>query len=96
MDDRRASAKVPGMTSWNPQRGVFLYRPRLGAGNRPLPLQEPAFPWLVMPLFGLGFALFFAGLALIGIDSQLWEGLLAAVGMGLVAAAAAVLAKRFL
>jgi hypothetical protein len=96
MDDRLLPARVLGMTSWNPQRGVYLYRPRLGAANRPLPLQEPAFPWLVMPLFGLGFALFFAGLALMGIDSQLWEGLLAAVGMGLVAAATAMLAKRFL
>jgi hypothetical protein len=49
-----------------------------------------------MPLFGLGFALFFAGLALMGIDSRLWEGLLALAGLGLVGAAAAVLVRRFL
>ena len=84
------------MTTWTPQRGVYLYRPRLGAGNRPLYVDEPEFPWLVLPLFGLGFALFFAGLALVGLEPHFWEWLLAAAGMALCAAGAFILARRFL
>ena len=84
------------MTSWTPQRGVYLYRPRLGLGNRPLELEDPEFPWLALPLFGLGFVLFFAGLALVGLEAHPWDGLLAAAGMALCGVGAFILARRFL
>ena len=84
------------MTPWSPQRGVYLYRPRLGLGNRPLSHEEPEFPWLVLPLFGLGFVLFFAGLALVGLEAHAWEWLLAAAGMALVGVGGSILARRFL
>jgi hypothetical protein len=84
------------MTSWHPQRGVYLYRPRLGPGDHPLHAQDPEFPWLAVPLFGLGFALFFAGLALLGIEPQLWEGLFVAAGVALLVGGSALLVKRFL
>jgi hypothetical protein len=84
------------MTPWMPQRGVYLYRPRLGLGNRPLYLDEPEFPWLALPLFGLGFVLFFAGLALVGLEAHAWEWLLAAAGLALCGIGAAVLVKRFM
>ena len=84
------------MTSWTPQRGVYLYRPRLGLGNRPLHRDEPEFPWLVVPLFGLGFVLLFAGLALMGAEAHAWEWLLAAAGPALCGVGGAILARRFL
>jgi hypothetical protein len=84
------------MTTWTQQRGVYLYRPRLGPGNRPLPAQEPEFPWLALPLAGLGFVLFFGGLALLGAEAHLWEGLLAVLGLALCMWGFAVVARRFL
>jgi hypothetical protein len=96
--DGRASllGEPPGMTEWIPQRGVYLYRQRLGLGNRPLTPDEPEFPWLVLPLSGLGFVLFFAGLALVGLESHVWEWLLAAAGLALLGVGAVILAGRFL
>ena len=84
------------MTEWIPQRGVYLYRPRLGPANRPLQLEDPEFPWLAVPLFGLGFVLFFAGLALVGLEAHAWVWLLVAAGVALFEAGAFVLARRFL
>jgi hypothetical protein len=84
------------MNTWTPERGVLRYRPRLGAAARPLQPDEPAFPWFVLPVLGVGFALFFAGLALIGADWRAWEAAVVAVGFGLIAAAFAVLVRRFL
>ena len=62
------------MTEWIPQRGVYLYRQRLG----------------------LGFVLFFAGLALVGLEPHAWEWLLAAAGLTLCGVGAFILARRFL
>ena len=84
------------MTPWIPQRGVYLYRPRLGTGNRPLFIHEPEFPWLALPVFGLGFVLFFAGLALVGLESHAWEWLLAAAGLALFGVGSFIVARRFL
>ena len=75
---------------------MYIYRPRLGPGDHPLHAEEPDFPWLAVPLFGLGFALFFAGLALMSLEPQLWEGLVAAAGAVLFGAAGVLLVKRFL
>jgi hypothetical protein len=83
------------MSTWTPQRGVLLYRPRLGPSSRPLPAHEPPFPWLTLPLMGLGFALFFAGLALIGVDGRAWEAALAGAGAALVVLAFVLLVRRF-
>jgi hypothetical protein len=84
------------MSSWDPERGVYFYRPRLGPAAHPLHAEDPEFPWLALPLLGLGFALLFAGLALMGIEPRLWEGILAAAGTALVGAAGVVLVRRFL
>jgi hypothetical protein len=50
----------------------------------------------VLPLSGLGFVLFFAGLALVGVESHLWEWLLAAAGLALLGVGGFILARRFL
>jgi hypothetical protein len=84
------------MSTWHTERGVFVYRPRLGPGLSPLPVEEPEFPWIAVPILSLGFVLFFAGLALIGVEWRLWEGALAGVGVGLIVTGFATLARRFL
>jgi hypothetical protein len=49
-----------------------------------------------VPILSLGFVLFFAGLALIGVEWRLWEGALAGAGVGLIVAGLSMLARRFL
>ncbi len=84
------------MSTWLPERGVLPYRPRLGAPplNR-LTLQEPPFPWIVVPLLGAGFLVFFAGLALMGKAWHTWELGLLALGVALVGAGVALVAAFF-
>jgi len=84
------------MSTWHTERGVFVYRPRLSPGLKPLPAAEPEFPWVVVPLLSLGFVLFFAGLALIGVEWRPWEGALAGAGVALIVGGLALLARRFL
>jgi hypothetical protein len=84
------------MSTWRTERGVYVYRPRLGPALKPLPVQEPEFPWVAVPILSLGFVLFFAGLALIGVESGVWQALLAGAGVGLMAGGFALLARRFL
>ena len=84
------------MSSWTPERGVFVYRQRFGPTSAPLRHEEPPFPWDAVPLLGLGVSLFFAGLALIAADWRAWEGAVTAAGVVLVAAAFARLLRRFL
>jgi len=73
---------------------------RVPTATRPdpqtLPVEEPDFPWIVVPILSLGFVLFFAGLALLGVESGAWQALLAGAGVGLMAGGFALLARRFL
>ena len=83
------------MNAWHTERGVFVYRPRLGRADRPIVPPEPEFPWVVVPLLSLGFVLFFAGLALIGVEWRIWEGVLAGAGVALIVGSFALLVRRF-
>lgn len=84
------------MSTWLPQRGVLHYRPRLGAPPlKRLPLPEPPFPWIVVPLLGVGFLVFFAGLALMGEAWHAWELGLVALGVALVGVGVALAATFF-
>ncbi len=84
------------MSTWQTERGVFVYRPRLSPGFRPLAAVEPEFPWLALPLLALGFVLFFAGLALIGVGWRPWEGAIVGAGVALMVAWFGLLGRRFL